>query len=378
VSSRPLAAGLALLVAVALTLAACRERSDRETPEQIRAEIAALEKERDMLRPKLDQLISKDPRIAGMPKTPVRVGVPTTLARDLIERVVSGFVDHVTLELKNLKVNKTGTVKKVVSIGQYELHVKINRVTGKLKTGQPSVTFGGNKVALSMPVTVASGSGNATINFKWDGKNVSGAVCGDMEITQDVSGGVIPASYPVSGSLVLTATAKEILAQPKFPLIKINLKVDPSDESWGAVQKILDDKEGVCGYVVDKVNILKIVEGLINKGFNVRLPTEKIKPMAVPVGIEPSMTVQGRQVDLGIKIGELAITNDMIWLGAHVSVDVGAAGSAASPAPSTSPSASPAAPAKPNAAPKAAPPKAAPKAQEATPKPANADQKTEP
>jgi len=157
----------------------------------------------------------------------------------------------------------------------------------------------------AMPVTVASGSGNATINFKWDGKNVSGAVCGDMEITQDVSGGVKPASYPVSGSLILTATAKEILAQPKFPLIKINLKVAPSDESWGAVQKILDDKEGVCGYVVDKVNILKIVEGLINKGFNVRLPTEKIKPMAVPVGIEPSMKVQGRQVDLAIKLGEL-------------------------------------------------------------------------
>jgi len=91
-------------------------------------------------------------------------------------------------------------------------------------------------------------------------------------------------------------------------------------------EKILDDKEGVCGYVVDKVNILKIVEGLINKGFNVRLPTEKIKPMAVPVGIEPSMKVQGRQVDLAIKLGELAITNDMIWLGANVHVDVPDAG----------------------------------------------------
>jgi len=378
VSARSLAAGFALLgLAGALALAACRERADRESPEQIRAEIAALEKERDLLRPKLDQLISKDPRIAGMPKTPVRVGVPTTLAGDLIERVVSGFVDHVTLELKNLKVNKTGTVKKVVTIGQYELHVKINKVSGKLKTGKPSVTFGGNKVALAMPVTVASGSGNATINFKWDGKNVSGAVCGDMEITQDVSGGVKPASYPVSGSLILTATAKEILAQPKFPLIKINLKVAPSDESWGAVQKILDDKEGVCGYVVDKVNILKIVEGLINKGFNVRLPTEKIKPMAVPVGIEPSMKVQGRQVDLAIKLGELAITNDMIWLGANVHVDVGEAGSAAaSSSPSPSPTANAAAPAKPSAAPKAAAPKAAPNAvPKATPKPTKADQK---
>ncbi len=369
---RALATRLALVgLAGALAAPACSDRKDRESPDQLRAEIAALEKERDLLRPKLDQLVAKDPRISGMPKTPVRVGVPTTLARDLVERVTSGFIDHVTLELKNLKVNKTGSVKKVVTIGQYELHVLIKRVSGRLKTGKPSVTFGGNRVELSMPVTVASGTGNATINFKWDGKGVSDAVCGDMEITRDVSGGVKPASYPVSGALVLTATAEQILAEPKFPLIKINLKIDPSDESWAAVQKILDDQEGICGYVVDKVNVLKIVQGLIDKGFNVRLPTEKIKPMAIPVGIEPSMQVKGRQVDLGIKVGELAITGDMIWLGAHVSVDVGEAGSAASPDPSASPSpaASPAASGKAKGGAPKAEPKGTPKAEpKATPK----------
>ena len=89
----------------------------------------------------------------------MRVGVPTTLARDLIQRVVAGFVDQVTLELKNLKVKKSGRVKKVVTLGQYDLHVTIHRVTGRLKTGKPDVTFGGNKVTLALPVTVASGTG---------------------------------------------------------------------------------------------------------------------------------------------------------------------------------------------------------------------------
>jgi hypothetical protein len=321
-----------------LVLPACSQRVDRETPEQLRAEIAALEKERDALRPQLDAMIVRDPRVAGMPKAPVRVGVPTSLATDLIQRVTSGFVDHVTLELKNLKVNKTGKVKKVVTLGEYQLHVSISRVSGRLKTGTPSVTFGGNRVSLSLPVTVASGSGSAHIEFKWDGKGVSGAVCGDLNVDQDVTGGVRPASYAVSGALVLTATASEILAEPRFPRIKINLKVEPSDESWAAVKKILDEQEGVCGYVVDKVNVLKIVQGLIEKGFNVRLPTEKIKPMAIPVGIEPSMQVQGRQVDLGIKLGELAITKDMIWLGANVSVDVAPVDGAAHGAPAASPS----------------------------------------
>jgi hypothetical protein len=315
-------AALAPALLGALALQACGGREDRESPEELRAEIAALEKERDELRPKLDERIVNDPRIEGMPKAPVRVGVPTTLAKDLIERVTAGFVDHVTLELKNLKVDKTGTVKKVITLGEYELHVRIHRVSGKLKTGKPEVSFGGNKVALAMPVTIASGGGNATIHFKWDGKGVSDAVCGDLDVTEDVGGGVKPASYPVSGALVLTATAQEILASPKFPVIKVNLKVDPSEASWAAVQKILDDQHGVCGYVIDKVDVLKIVKGLIDRGFNVRLPTEKIKPMAVPVGIAPTMEVHGRQVELGIKLGELAITQDMIWLGAQVSVDI--------------------------------------------------------
>jgi hypothetical protein len=314
-------AAFVLLPAVAALALACG-RGDRTTPAELRAQIDALEKERDGLREKVDTLMQGDPLLEGMPTQPVRVGVPTALARELITKVVTGFVDQVTLELKNLKVKKAGTVKKVVSIGQYELQVHIHRVTGKLKTGTPTLKFGGNQVSLAMPVTVASGSGRATINFKWDGKNVSGAVCGDMEITQEVSGGVKPANYPVAGGIVLTATAREILASPKFPLIKVNLKVQPSRESWAAVEKILEEKEGLCGYVLEKVNVLKIVQGLIERGFNVRLPTEKIKPMAVPVGIEPTMQVRGQPVELAIKVGELAITERMIWLGADVRVEM--------------------------------------------------------
>ena len=277
------------------------------------------------------ELIAKDPRLQGMPATDVRVGVPTVLARTLIERVVTGFVDSVTLTLRNLKVKKSGTVKKVITLGQYDLRVEINEVSGRLKTGKPRVTFGGNKVALELPVKVASGTGNADIDFKWDGKNVSGAVCGDMEVTQQVAGGVKPDEYEVAGALHLTATARAILASPKFPVVRINLKVEPSPESWAAVQKILDDKEGVCGFVVDKVDIRGVLEGLVGKGFNVRLPTEKIKPMAIPVGIAPTMKVGDETVRIEVKVSNLAITEHMIWLGADVTLGHGDAGTAKVP-----------------------------------------------
>lgn len=308
------------LATLALSVAACGRRKEAATPEEMKAEIEALQRERDELRVKIGDFMARDRRLEGMPTSGVRVGVPTSLTRKLVERVVSGFVNRVTLKLSNLKVHKAGKIKKVVTLGEYDLSVRIDEVTGRLMTGKPDVRFGGNQVSLALPVRVASGSGDATIDFKWDGKNVSGAVCGDMVITEKVSGGVKPEEYEVQGSLLLTATASQILASPRFPVIRINLKVEPSADSWAAVQKILDDKEGLCGFVLDKVDIRGALEGLIGKGFGVRLPTEKIKPMAVPVGIAPTMTVRGEPVTIGVKVGQLAITRDMIWLGADVTL----------------------------------------------------------
>jgi len=313
----------ARLVAVALAGAfvfgAGCGREDRATPERIRNEIAALERERDGLRRKLDDLVSRDPRLAGMPMTPLRVALPTALVRELIEKLVAGFVDQVTLELHDLKVRKTGSVRKIVTIGSYELDVNIDELSGRLRTSKPDVRFGGDKVTLALPVTVASGRGRATIHFRWDGKNVSGAACGDLDVQQVVTGRVKPNRYPVQGTLLFAASAERILATPRFPQLKIKLEIDPSPESWAAVQKILDSKKtGLCGFVLDRIDVLKIVRDAVEKGFEVRLPTERIKPLAVPVGIEPRMNVRGKTVALGIRVGGLAITPHALWLGVHV------------------------------------------------------------
>jgi hypothetical protein len=306
------------LVAVLAAGAGCRQPA--AGAEAQKAEIASLEAERDRLRQRLDELVPRDKRLEGMPGTPLRVGVPTSLTRELVERMTAGFVDQVTLVLQNLHVHKAGSVKKVVTLGDYDLDVTIERVSGRLRTGRPEIAFGGNRISVALPVEVASGSGHATIRFKWDGKGVSDAVCGDMEITREVSGGVKPDRYPMRGSLLLSASAERILVAPRFPPLEVNLKVEPSPESWAAVQAVIDEKEGVCGFVLDKVDILGVVRRLVEKGFNVRLPTEKLKPVAVPVGVEPSMTIRGKPVTLGVKVGGLAITEGMIWLGADVQV----------------------------------------------------------
>ncbi|MGE5126198.1 MAG: hypothetical protein ACM3PV_07905 [Betaproteobacteria bacterium] len=325
-------------LAAALALAGCR-RADRATPEQIRAEISVLEKERDELRERLNGLVERDARLQGMPATPLRIAVPTTLARELIEKVMAGFVDQVTLELGDIKVSKSGTVKRIVTLGRYDLNVNIDKVSARLKTARPDLRFGGNQVTLAMPVTLASGAGQATIRFKWDGQNLADAACGDLDVEQVVTGSVKPHRYPVQGTLVLSATAEQILVTPRFPRILVKLEIEPSAESWAAVQRILDArKTGVCGFVLDRIDVLSIVRGIVDKGFEVRLPTEKIRPMAIPVGVEPTMSVHGTPVALEIRVGGLAITPQALWLGADVSVQAGrfqATGAATGSAPAS-------------------------------------------
>lgn len=315
---RPILSVLLSSLALAF-LPGCR-REGVATPDELKARIAALEKEREDLRGRVGDLIAGDPRLQGLPPNAVRVGVPTPLVRTLVERLVAGFVDSVTLRLTKLRVHKSGKIKKVIPIGEYDLTVMIDEVTGNLKTGKPAIAFGGNQVSVSLPVEIASGRGDATIDFVWDGKNVSGAVCGDMHVTQPVTGTVRPLTYPLAGALEFTATTSQIHVQPKLPPIRMHLEVVPSDESWTVVQQVLAAKRGLCGFVIDRVDILGVVKRLVDKGMNVRVPTERVKAIGLPVTVEPSFEVRGAPVNLTVRVGELAITQYAIWMGAQVTL----------------------------------------------------------
>lgn len=317
---RPLRPVAAVLAALACAGGPGCRRGERTSPDQLRAEIAALEAERDALRERLQEAMGRDPRLQGMPENALRIGVPTSLARELVEKLVTGFVDQVTLELRDLDVRKSGSVKKVVTLGEYALDVRIHEVRARLQTGRPDVRFGGDQVQLALPVRLASGSGRATVTFDWHGRSVGGAVCGDLHVVQEVTGGVEPASYAVRGRLELSAGADRILARPGFPPLKVKLEVVPSEASWAAVRKVLDDQRGVCGFVLDRVDVMALVRGLVERGFPVRLPTERIRPVGLPVGLEPRLSVRGQPVALSVKVGALAITEQVIWLGADLAL----------------------------------------------------------
>lgn len=323
---------LGALVVTLVTLAAAgvvgwqryrewRERPDRKTVGQLQQEIAALTEERDRLRARLDAGLQADPRAVGLPEQPVRIGVPTALTRTLVQRLVTGMADQVSLELRNISIRRQGSIRRVVHLGDYDLRLNVSRVRARITTGTPTVTFGRNRMALTVPVRLASGTGQAEVDFTWDGRNVSGLVCGDMAVKEVVTGSVMPINERVTGALTFSTTGQRLVVAPRLGPLKLHLKVVPSEPSWATVQRILDSRKGVCGMVLSRVDIRGALDRLLEKGFDVTIPTGKVRPVSLPVGVHSVLTVKGRAVPVSARAGTIAMTADMIWLGAEVDID---------------------------------------------------------
>jgi hypothetical protein len=304
-----------VLLGAALGLAACSA-----TSRDAAARVSDLERQRDLLRARIAEKIGSDVRFQGMPGDGLRIGVPTALARVLLERIVTGLGERVTLRLSGLKAHKSGTVKKVVTLGAYELDIAINEVTGQLAAGRPDVRFGNNSVSVTLPVKVASGHGTATIALDWDGKSVGEVICGNLKLKEDVAGEVKPDEYQLRGTLAFATTRNSLLALPRFPLTEIKLQIEPSPESWDKVKSILESQQGICGFVVDKIDVPETLRHLLDKGIDVKLPTDKIKPIAVPVGLAPTIAIGDREVTVDATLGHLAISPHTIWVGADVTL----------------------------------------------------------
>ena len=172
-----------------------------------------------------------------------------------------------------------------------------------------------------LPLELTSGHGEADIHFVWDGKRVAGLTCGDMDVTQNVSGDVVPSAYEVTGALALELVGNQVLAVPSFPETRVNIRVQPTADSWKAIDAILAEKNDVCGWVIEKVDVKKILNNVVAvKGFNVKLPLGGIKPMALPAGVSETVKVGERSLALDVRTTTLRIDPDAIWYGADVTV----------------------------------------------------------
>jgi hypothetical protein len=310
---------VALAVCLLIAAGGCTRKPSAEQVQAWNAELQRLQVEQDSLRVKAAAIVASDPRIQALPKGAVVIGVPTAFLESVIERLFNDVVSNVTLRLSGIKAHVAKPVKKIVTVGEFVLDVDNITVVGKLKPHQPTMTFTGHRVSMSLPVEVVEGHGGATLHFVWDGKNVADLTCGDLDVTQKVTGSVIPTRYLVSGTLGFTLTGNQMIGTLAFPETRLNIRVTPSKASWAAIDSILSEKHGACGWVLDKVDVRGLLANIVQtKGFNVKLPLDKIKPFRIPAGVSDSVKVGDRKLALSVQTNLIRIDPEAIWYSADL------------------------------------------------------------
>ncbi len=317
-----------VIVAIAGLAAWIWARRAFRAPPPTPARLEALRAERDQLQAAVRAkiLARSEKSLKDAPKGGVMIGLPTSLTSSIISQVVTGLFGETTLTLRNLKVHKEGEVraKMVVrkrTLGAYVLDVQIHEVQGILRPGPPQLAFGPGRIDLTLPVRLAEGRGNAQLRFRWDSKGLAAnAVCGDLDVTRSVTGGVEPKDYVVTGSFAIKASGNAITLGPRFPDLAMRIFVDPSDEAWNVVDGVIEEQRKGCEVALNKVDLKEKLGGILGKGFNVKIPQKIFKPIRLPAGVQQSLDVQGVKIALGVKPTGLLVARDRIWYGAEVAV----------------------------------------------------------
>jgi hypothetical protein len=322
---RRVLAGLLLLLALgAGVIGIWLVRRPRLPPPPTAEELLALDARRIELQKQIEELIRKDDQgLSQAPKAGILIGMPTLLTKSVVTQVVTGLFGETTLTLRNLKARVSKDVKaKMVfrkgTVGHIDLEVDIHEIRGLLKPGEPKLDFGGNRIAITLPVSVASGEGKATLHAKWDSKGIANAVCGDVEVHPGVSGTVVPTDYAIAGAFAFSVEGQKLVLQPDFGDLQVRIFVKASEESWKVVEEVVQERGKVCRMALDKVDLRAQLEKVLAKGFNVKIPKKIFKPIRLPAGVEKSLEMQGVRLTLQVEPIGMVVTPDRIWYGAEV------------------------------------------------------------
>lgn len=292
-----------------------------------RKEAARLEERRDELRQELALLLAEDPRLAEAPPGGVLIGAPAPFTSRLVHQLADGLLQQTEIHLTNLRVRKQGRVNVKTFLGgmtpgAYLLDVRVNEIRGRVGAGGPEIRYEDDLAYVSVPATIREGRGRATIRFKWESKGLAGLACGDVDVTQKVDGDVVPRTYPVEGAVQLSLEEDHVRGVPRFPDFEIRLYVKPSTASWRAVDRLLQSQGVRCRTALKLVDVPKALQGVLDKGFKVKIPSRKIRPFRLPAGFQDSVTLEGTTYALAVVPRGLEAVQDILWYGADLTARV--------------------------------------------------------
>lgn len=323
--------GIAILlalpfVALAWLLARPGPAGAGDPSDVVERQIAALTLERDSLRTLVWEDANNSALLVERPNGDVVIGLPTPFVEGLVRASVAAWFDDVTVTLRGLRVVKKGDVRArlgilgVHRVGSFDLNLTLDEVIGQMKAGVPDLTFGGDRIGVTLPVRVTGGTVEATIAIAWKSRGLARQICKDKAVTRAITGDVRPSDHVATGRIVLGVRDGAILADPDFPALAIRLFAEPSETSLAMLDSILGAEYGACGYALDKANAGDKIVAVVDRGFVVKIPQKLFRPIRFPVGVETSVPLQDGVLPLEVRPTGLAVTRATVWFGADVRI----------------------------------------------------------
>ena len=296
------------------------------TQETARQRVEALKAERLRLQDELRALLPDDARLRDAPRGDVLLGLPSSMVESIVSEALLGPLRNVRLSLKDVvKVDRadevqTKTFLGMMTLGRYALTVTVQEVNAVMRPKTPKLSFGSNRIAIDLPVSVEAGEVKAKLLFKWDGRNLAGVVCGDLSREHDLRAAVPPVLVHLRGRFDLEARGEQLIVTPRIAPIQVAFRVEPRQGTWDLVDDLIESKNAVCEAALRKAEVGQKVKDLVSREFRVTLPTRWLHAMALPVSFRDTLDVQGTSAGIVITPTGVSITRTRIWYGANVAL----------------------------------------------------------
>jgi hypothetical protein len=291
----------------------------------------ALERERALVRQlgdRLERRLREQARLTDGAGESLLVGVPAGVAERLAGEAVAAFGGGIRVTLRDLRFAKSDEVVARLflgkrTVGRFVLSVHVHEVTALLRPSKPRLAFGRNEtIGVTLPVAVEEGAGRARLRFKWDGRGVAGAVCGDVDVTHEVSATVPRRTHTLRGAFHLSLDASALVARPEFADVPLRLPIEPSAEAWGLVGQLIAGRGAVCRAALARADVPQRIRAVLERGVNVTLPRRLIeRPLRLPLAVEREIALPGRSLRVDARPTDLILTPERLWYG--VAIELG-------------------------------------------------------
>lgn len=309
-----------------LMSAAPANAQELPTVTDTRLRIEGLKAERARLQEELRSFLTDDAKLVDAPKGAVLIGVPAALVEAIVSEALTGPLRHVRLTLKDVvKVERTDIIRAktfvgMMTLGHYALTVNVKEVAAVMKPLTPKLTFGGDRIAIDLPVNVVAGAVKANLHFKWDGRKLAGVVCGDLTSEHDLRATVPPVTARLRGRFDLEARGEKLIVKPVIAPIDLAFKVEPQQRTWDFIDELIESKNAVCEAALRKAAVGQKVKDLVARGFKVKVPNNWLHPMTLPASFRDTVDLKGATARLVITSVGVSITKTRIWYGADLAV----------------------------------------------------------